>query len=83
MSTLQTICPHCGSDHVRLSSCQPIFIPEISRYDLESNDEVQLKELYQWDEEIYAKAICDNCGTTLSFQGTIDWNFQLIIDWKG
>jgi hypothetical protein len=67
MSKLQTICPHCGSDHVRLINTDPIFIPNP---EVTSNE----KELYQWDEEIYAKAICDNCGTTLSFQGTINWN---------
>ena len=68
MSKMQTTCKHCGSDKVRLLNNDPIYIPK-------SPHQVQTpKELYQWDEEIYATAICDNCGKTMQVTGTIIWD---------
>ena len=62
----QTKCKKCGSDKVRLSEHLPLYIPDTDRVTNE-------KELYQWDEEIYAQATCDNCKFTYPVQGDIKW----------
>ena len=74
MEKLQTTCPHCLSDKVRLTDSQPIFIPNMSYYHNQNLTQDHLNEIYQWDEEITAKAICDNCGTSISVEGKIHWN---------
>lgn len=71
---LQTTCTKCGSDHVRLNDFQSLYLPTPREEEIENASEEYLKEIYQWDEEIYASTICDNCGTTSEVQGTIKWN---------
>jgi len=67
MSKLQTTCKKCGSNHVRLIDNEPLFIPN------PHNGKFTEVELYQWDEEIYATILCDDCGETNKVLGQIKW----------
>lgn len=74
MDKFQTTCPHCCSDKVRLTNIEPLFVPNMAYYRSQKLTETEQKELYQWDEEIYAKAFCDNCQTPITVEGKIHWN---------
>ena len=74
MEKLQTNCKKCGSDKVRLIDHEQLFIPYIDRYNTSSLSEHEVKELYQWDEQIFGTAQCDNCGNKWTVEGTINWN---------
>lgn len=61
------ICPECGAIAMHLTDMSPLDIPD--KY-------VSFEMGINFDDEIYAESICDNCGNKENIKGKITWQIK-------